>query len=116
MCRKTDHDSNYDLVDDPAGFHFTRSQGRASLPGPSKCYGFPDQVRAYFQNAAFLAVQVALEEHLRNVFYLGPLRVDPQRQYLWSGAQPSDVGERGEQAVNALLASRAHRFRRPGPG
>ena len=109
MRRKPDQEAKYDLVDDPAGFHFARTQGRPwPLPAPAKCYGFPDQVKAYYQNAAFLAdLQVALEEYLRSIFYLGPLRVDPERQYLWSGAQPSDVGKRGEQAINALLASRA---------
>ena len=108
MHRKDASDAKYELTDDPAGFHFTRTRGRPwDLPAPSKCYGFPDQVKAYYQNAAFLAdLQLALEGSLKSIYYLGPLRVDPERQYLWSGAQPGDVGKRGEQAVNALLASR----------
>lgn len=37
--------------------------------------------------------------------YLGPLRAPPERSYLWSGAAPSELGKRGERAVDALLAS-----------
>jgi predicted ATPase len=48
----------------------------------------------------------SLEECLRSVLYLGPLRTEPQPSYLWSGGPPSDVGRRGESAVQALLAMR----------
>jgi predicted ATPase len=95
-------------VDGPPGFKFKRSQGRPwDLPGPVKCYGFPDQVNSYFQNAGFLTdFQLAFEELFNRVYYLGPLRDYPRRQYTWGGAQPADMGERGEKVVDALLASR----------
>ncbi|MCY4106077.1 MAG: DUF3696 domain-containing protein [Chloroflexi bacterium] len=90
------------------GFEFTRSRGRPwDIPSPDKCYGFPDAVRAYFQNAGFLAdLQLALEERLENLYYLGPLRAYPERRYSWSGAQPIDMGQTGESVVDAILASR----------
>jgi predicted ATPase len=34
------------------------------------------------------------------------LRDYPKRQYQWAGAQPADMGRRGERVVEALLASR----------
>jgi predicted ATPase len=91
-----------------ADFQFVRTPGRAwPLPSPAKCYGFPDQVRAYYQNAGFLSdLELALEERLRSIYYLGPLRAYPERTYTWAGTQPSDMGQAGEQAVHAILSSR----------
>jgi predicted ATPase len=88
-------------------FSFTRTQGRAwQLPGPIKSYAFPDQARTYFQNAGFLAdLEVAYEKSLDRVFYLGPLREFPQRDYLWAGSRPTDVGQRGQRTIDAILAA-----------
>ena len=100
--------AKYELFTDGAEFKFARNMGRAwPPPPPVKCYGFPDQVRAYFTNAGFLSdLEFTLEERLRNIYYLGPLRAHPERRYTWSGAQPLDVGPAGESVVDAILASR----------
>jgi len=100
--------SEYDLYHDGPDFKFVRQQGRPwKLPPPSKCYGFPDQVRAYYQNTGFLSdFELAFEEQFGRIFYLGPLRDHPKRQYSWAGIQPTDMGRRGERFVDALLASR----------
>lgn len=89
-------------------FAFKRMQGRAwPLPAPVKSYGFPDQVRAFFQNAAFLSdFELAFEKLFSRLFYLGPLREHPKRQYTWAGSRPGDMGPRGERVVDALLAAR----------
>ena len=77
------------------------------LPRPVKCYGFPHEARLFYHNAAFLPnLELALEERLSDIYYLGPLRAQPQREYRWSGAQPADVGRLGESAVEAILGSR----------
>lgn len=98
----------YELSTSSRKFRFKRVPGRAwNLPPPLKCYGFPDQVRNYFQNAAFLSdFELEFEKLMSQVFYLGPLREYPKREYPWGGAQPSDMGQRGEKVVEALLASR----------
>lgn len=99
---------NYKLFSRNVEFQFTRSRpGRAwPLPVPFKCYGFPDEVRAYFQNAGFLSdLELAFEDCFRNVYYLGPLRAYPERQYIWAGERPVDVGESGQSVVEALLAA-----------
>ncbi len=49
---------------------------------------------------------IVLRNELYMVAYLGPLRHNPKRTYLWSGSKPSDVGRAGELAIQALLASR----------
>jgi len=99
--------SKYELLSEGGGFTFVRTQGRPwDLPGPVKCYGFPDQVKAYYQNAGFLGdLQLAFENFFNQMYYLGPLREYPKRQYTWAGAEPADMGQRGERVVDALLAA-----------
>lgn len=90
-------------------FHLKRSQGRPfRIPAPVKTHAFPQQVRWSYQNADFLNdMEVAYESLMDRIFYLGPLRDYPQRQYYWSGASPADVGSRGERAIDAILAATA---------
>ncbi|MCI0512439.1 DUF3696 domain-containing protein [candidate division KSB1 bacterium] len=108
MSKKGTVGNKYNLKHDGSEFKFIRTQARAwDLPAPVKCYGFPDQVKAYFQNAGFLAdFQLAFEELFDRLYYLGPLREFPKRQYTWGGAEPADVGQRGERVVDALMAAR----------
>jgi predicted ATPase len=88
-----------------------RNRGRPwHLPAPVRFYGFPDEVRSYFKNAAWLAdLALALERQLARIQYVGPLRLTPRRSYVWSGEKPLHVGTLGELAVPALLAARAER-------
>ena len=88
-------------------FRFIRSPGRAwELPAPMKTYQFPDQARTYYQNASFLAdLELRFEDQLDKVYYLGPLREYPRRDYLWARSRPTDVGKKGEKAVDAILAA-----------
>jgi len=90
-------------------FKFKRERGRAwELPPPIKCFGFPDQVASYYRNAGFLGdFQLEFERLFTRIFHLGPLREYPHRQYTWGGTQPSDMGRRGERAVDAILAARS---------
>jgi predicted ATPase len=98
-------DQRYELGSDD--YNFVRTQGRAwQLPPPTRFYGFPDQVRLYYQNAEFLAdLELKFEQACGRIRYLGPLREDPKRQYIFAGGAPSDVGRRGELAVDALIAT-----------
>jgi predicted ATPase len=90
-------------------FQLKRAPGRPwELTPPVKCYGFPDQVYSYFHNSGFLAdLQLALEKQFAGLYYLGPLREYPRPLYIWHGAQPVDVGRRGEKVVDAILSSGA---------
>ena len=88
----------YDLV---------RAKGRAwELPKPVQFYGFPSEAIVYYQNSAFLSdLELALEDRLSSVSYLGPLRSPPEPLYNWSGNEPDGVGWRGRDAVQAILAA-----------
>ncbi len=112
LSSKKEQSTQFDLTcstgnAEDSGFHFVRSKGRAwLLPGPVKSYAFPDQARTYFQNASFLAdLESSYERQLDKIYYLGPLREYPQRDYLWSRSRPSDVGQRGEKVIDAILAA-----------
>lgn len=50
-------------------------------------------------------LSLQLRQAISQIAYLGPLREQPERSYLWSGVEPGDLGKRGEYAVHALLAS-----------
>ena len=106
----------YELMVSSQRNHFTlkRSQGRPfRIPPPVKTHAFPQQVRWSYQNADFLSdLELAYEDLMDRIHYLGPLRDHPQRQYYWSGASPADVGPRGERAIDAILAATAQGERR----
>ena len=89
-------------------FRFVRhGEKPREITSLDNCYGFPPELWANFQNVDFLAnLEYRLESRLRSVHYLGPLRARPERVYTWSGARPTDVGQVGENAIDALLASR----------
>lgn len=109
LIPKTPGDTAYELKSEGNTFKFVRTQGRPwQLPGPIKSYAFPDQARTYFQNASFLSdLESAFEEQIDSIFYLGPLREFPQRDYLWARTRPRDVGQRGEKVIDAILAATA---------
>ena len=74
----------YSLSAEGAPFEFRKSRGRPpeGLSPPVKCYGFPDEVRAAFQNAGFLSdLELEFERQMQGMFYLGPLREYPFRDY-----------------------------------
>jgi predicted ATPase len=94
------------------GYELVRQQGRAwELPKPVKFYGFPQEVNVYFQNALFTAdLELALEDQLNALSYLGPLRIRPERLYSWSGGEPEDVGWQGQNTVQAILAASGRKY------
>ena len=50
-------------------------------------------------------MSLALRRALEGIVYLGPLRLKPERDYVWNRAKPGEVGAHGQRAVDALLAS-----------
>ena len=96
------------LFGEGSDYRFLRRRGRAwPLPPPVRCYGFPDEVGSYYQNAGFLADRGHdFANLLRRIHYLGPLRAYPQRRYHRSRAAPAHMGRAGEAAVDAILAAR----------
>ena len=109
LSAKGEKPSEYELISAGGNFKFVRNQGRAwNLPGPIRSYAFPDQARTYFQNAQFLSdLETAYESEFDHLYYLGPLRVRPSRDYVWTGTRPVDVGTAGERTIEALVAATA---------
>ena len=99
---------------DVQNYEFVRNVGRKwPLPAPIRFYGFPDEAIAYYQNTGFLAdLTLALESQFSRVVYVGPLRIYPERSYVWSGEAPDHVGYRGERVLEALLAAHSRRISR----
>jgi predicted ATPase len=97
---------------DCQGFKAVRKQMRGwPLTPPTRCYGFPEELYAYYQNVGDLAeLQLELERQLRSLHYLGPLREYPRRDYSWSGQTPSDAGFQGENTIPALLGGGERKF------
>ncbi len=95
----------FELAAEP--YKLVRNPGRVwKLPAPVRFYGFPDEVSAHFQNASFTStLALSLEQELRRIQYLGPLRTVPKRSYIWSGEVPEHVGWTGDRAIEALLAA-----------
>ena len=50
-------------------------------------------------------ISLAIESELKTLTYLGPLRRQPERDYVWNKAQPGKIGVDGRHAIDALLAS-----------
>jgi hypothetical protein len=103
--KRRDSGNKYDL--EATTYPLVRQVGRPwPLPEPVRFYGFPDESTAHYQNTAFLSdLVLEFERMLKSVFYVGPLREYPKRLYLWSGETPDHVGQRGDRAVEAILAA-----------
>ena len=88
-------------------FRLIRNQGRAwPLSHPIKTYLFPNEMRRFYQNADFLRnFELEYENLMDSIYYLGPLRDYPQREYSWAGSSPDNVGLRGERTMDAILAA-----------
>lgn len=102
--------TKYDLAME--GYREIRQPGRPwPLPAPYHFHGFPDEAVAYYQNTGFVSdLALRLQELMKSVYHVGPLREYPNRTYLWSGEQQHHVGQRGERAVEAILAAKDRGF------
>lgn len=93
------------------------------FPAPFRFYGFPDGAFHTFHSSNdrgwlqlfplinYLAP--AVESLFNGMTYLGPLRDYPRPIYTWSGDVPQGVGQRGELAISALLASSTNQVKEP---
>lgn len=110
MKRSEKPNTPYELTQE--NYNFVRNQGRKwPISEPVKCYGFPDEVVNYYQNADVVkALTLSFEKLFQGLYYLGPLRERFLRQYSWSGEAPEHVGWKGELAVPAFLAAQGRSF------
>ena len=76
--------------------------------GPIKTHLFPFRVFFHTSPEKHDLIRLLEEDYeklMDRIFYLGPLRDYPQREYTWSGGSPYNVGSRGESTINAILAA-----------
>ena len=106
VCLTRQDNNRYSMRIRVTGTEPLRPQGRPHvLMQPEKCYGFSPEAFLYYVDANYLSdLEFALEQQMRSLHYLGPLRDYPQRTYSWNGEKPTDVGLKGELAIHALLA------------
>ncbi len=88
----------------PKGLKDTRGRN-PYLPPPESCYGIPAEVANQYSDFFPLNFNLQFEALMSRIFYLGPLRRYPERVYAWTGTAPRDIGLRGENTVEALIAS-----------
>lgn len=81
--RKAGEKIEYKL--DASPYTLTRNQMRAwPLGAPTKFYGFPDEIPAYYQNADFVQdFSLQMDQFLRSISYLGPLRSKRKMSEAW---------------------------------
>lgn len=111
VAMKRGGNNQYTLHVDWNGEEPKRPQGRQHVQmSPQKCYGFSDEALRYYQDTDYLNdIVLNFEQQFQRLHYLGPIRDYPQRNYVWGGERPSNVGLKGEQAVHALLAGKNER-------
>jgi AAA15 family ATPase/GTPase len=85
-----------------------RPRGRPRVKmSPQKCYGFSDEALRYYENTDYLNdIVLRFEQAFRNLYYLGPLRVYPERFYIWGGEAPGGVGLSGANVISAYLSGK----------
>lgn len=104
---RTSSETKFELSTNSKRFKFIPTRGRPTpFSHPIKTHLFPSRIRAKYQNADFLSdFELAYENLMDSIYYLGPLREYPRREYHWAGSSPDDVGQRGERTVDAILAA-----------
>ena len=99
-------DGRYEVFSENSDREIAPIQYPPPIDALVKCYGFPDIVHVAYRNAGFLFnLAFAFEKRLESVYYLGPIRAHPERNYTWAGGRPRDMGRSGEYAIDAILAT-----------
>ena len=78
---------------------------RSYEPERSITFSAPAIAALGLEGAKVQDLALQMVESLKEIVYLGPLRDSPQRTYLWNQQNPGDLGNKGEFAIQALLAS-----------
>lgn len=83
-----------------------RTDARRSF-APERSLAFSPEALSEMNTNARVVQDISLQigKEIGDLAYLGPLRQPPKRTYLWSRQTPSNLGDQGQFAVAALLAS-----------
>ena len=106
---QSDSAKKFKLTTDCEGFQFKRIRGRPwKIIRPVQTHLFLSEAKSSYQNTGFLnEFELEYEKLMDSIYYLGPLREHPRREYHWARSSPDSVGQRGESTVEAILAATA---------
>ena len=74
------------------------------------CYGLSSSENSDVPKVLTGFVSV-FEELFSHVYYLGPVRVHPQRSYHWEGTHPKEIDSWGNKAIDALLSASVRKMK-----
>ena len=77
----------------------------------NKIYGEAFGFEATLENSPIPLISSEFKKLFDSVYYLGPNRVYPQREYHWSDKDPRDVGLWGDKVIDALLCAHMRRVK-----
>lgn len=106
-------DSNEYMIQFPANDTSGEIKSYPTSAKPIKCYGFPYHYSQYIREINYDLLPwfgQVFGDQFDRIYYLGPLRAAPKREYIWRGSSPSGVGSIGEATVEAILASRSREY------
>ena len=72
------------------------------------CYGGPHHGQ---RHRLLRSLSFAFEKLFSHVYYLGPMQVDPRRDYNWEGRHPGHSGQWGDKTIDALLSARVRNLK-----
>ena len=78
--------------------------------GVTSCYGTPTTGSHDSSYELLSTLSTAFEKLFPCVYYLGPTRVHPQRDYHWEKTHPKEIDLWGNKAVDALLSARVRQL------
>ncbi len=74
---------------------------------PERSIGFSAEALSHAgeYSPALQDISLAIQNEMATLFYLGPLRRKPERDYQWNNTTPGEMGIDGQKSVDILLAS-----------
>ncbi len=84
-----------------------KARGQSPEFRPQRSFAFAPAALARLGEVGERIVDVGpqLLDELSRIIYLGPVRRLAQRDYVWNGLMPATIGDDGNKAVDALIAS-----------
>ncbi len=91
--------------------HEQLGRGKSRHFSPERSIALPAEAIALLGVDGQLAedLSLAIRRQLVGISYLGPIRREPERDYVWNKSSPGEIGGDGRRAVDVLLASAVKR-------
>lgn len=74
---------------------------------PERSIGFSAEALSHAgeYSSVLQDISLAIQKEMTNLYYLGPIRRKPERDYQWNKTTPGEMGFDGQKSVDILLAS-----------